>query len=124
MRNKNIDQGIIVKSQLKKSSSKTRPNRPSKKKKKGKQKLHSDPGRNYERGKKKINKIIKKSKKQLFWPVFKKRKVKSQNHFDPCQVSMRNQNIDQGIIVKSQPKSHHQKQGQIDPQKKETKASF
>jgi hypothetical protein len=37
---------------------------------------------------------------------------------------MRNQNIDQGIIVKSQPKSHQGKQGQIDPQKKEKKASF
>ena len=34
---------------------------------------------------------------------------------------MRNQNIDQGIIVKSQLKSHQQKQGQIDPQKKEKK---
>jgi hypothetical protein len=44
---------------------------------------------------------------------------------------MRRKNIDQGIIVKSQLKSHQGKQGQIDPQKKgkkrkkrKTKTSF
>ena len=60
----------------------------------------------------------------MFWPVFWFSRDKSQNLVDPCQVSMRNQNIDQGIIVKSQLKSHQGKQGQNDPQKKETKASF
>ena len=46
--------GINVKSRLKKEK-KQRPKRPSEKRNK---KLHSDPGRNYERGKKKMTKTI------------------------------------------------------------------